>query len=146
VFPTPRSVVSFRCGKLTREGNKLTCVGDLPFSTGRLHLRGLTFVFVGHRPDTRKGVLSVVQGLDELTHLVWATRDGADEEDVIIFPAEAKFHKARTLQPVQALWSPSADSPLSSSAAPASVLCSEVRGAGGSQCLLLDAGAKGRGR
>ena len=38
-----------------------------------------------------------MQGLDELTHLVWATRDGADEEDVIIFPAEAKFHKARAL-------------------------------------------------
>lgn len=51
-----------------------------------------------YRPDTRKGVLRVVQGLDELTHLVWATRDGADEEDVIIFPAEAKFQKARAVR------------------------------------------------
>ena len=92
VFQRRHPVVSdFRCGKLTRDGNKLTCV----WNTSARRACAADLLRSSDRPDTRKGVLRVVQGLDELTHLVWATRDGADEEDIIIFPAEAKFHKAR---------------------------------------------------
>jgi len=39
-------------------------------------------------------VLRVIQASDELTHLVWLVRDtGAAEDDVIVFPAEARLHK-----------------------------------------------------
>ena len=53
-----RSVVSdFRCGKLTREGNKLTCVGDLPSNTCGV-CADFTFSQTGHsqrRPARRAG-------------------------------------------------------------------------------------------
>ncbi|KAI8826564.1 adhesion regulating molecule [Fimicolochytrium jonesii] len=62
-------LVSFRAGKCTREGTRVT-------------------------PEARKGLLYMNQGDDGLMHLYWKDRrTGAIEDDLIIFPEEADFLK-----------------------------------------------------
>eukprot|EP01006_Ploeotia_vitrea_P052737 TRINITY_DN67722_c1_g3_i1.p1 TRINITY_DN67722_c1_g3~~TRINITY_DN67722_c1_g3_i1.p1 ORF type:complete len:388 (-),score=99.43 TRINITY_DN67722_c1_g3_i1:864-2027(-) len=65
-------------------------VGPKPlvtFRAGRMHKEGTTV-----KPDTRKGQVSLTQSPDGLLHFQWKDRqNGRVEDDLIIFPEEAKW-------------------------------------------------------
>ncbi len=64
-------------------------------STGRTGLKAGKMIREGNKlkPDLRKGEITVKSESDGLTHFYWKPRGASVEDDLIVFPGEAKLER-----------------------------------------------------